>query len=97
MLCRATNYHHYFINLALFQLLSCLKIAYLPFQQVEWLEEAKEVMEEPHAGAFERMKEVLEAGMELSPHPAVEKALGEISGLLSQVFTGPLCGSVFPH
>ena len=42
-------------------------------------------MEEPHAGAFERMKEVLEAGMELSPHPAVEKALGEISGLLSQV------------
>ena len=74
-----------------------IKIAYLPFQQVEWLEEAKEVMEEPHAGAFERMKEVLEAGMELSPHPAVEKALGEISGLLSQVFTGPLCGSVFPH
>ncbi len=43
------------------------------------------MMEEPHAGAFERMKEVLEAGMELSPHPAVEKALGEISGLLSQV------------
>jgi hypothetical protein len=52
---------------------------------VEWLDEVKDVLEEPHAGAFERMKEVLEGGMELSPHPAVEKALGEISGLLSQV------------
>ena len=54
---------------------------------MDWLEEVKEVMEEPHAGAFERMKEVLEAGMELSPHPAVEKAIGEISGLLSQVLS----------
>ncbi len=43
------------------------------------------MMEEPHAGAFDRMKEVLEAGMELSPHPSVEKALGELSGLLTQV------------
>ena len=42
-------------------------------------------MDEPQAGAFEHMKEVMEAGMELTPHPAVEKALGEISGLLTQV------------
>ncbi len=57
----------------------------LLLKQVEWLDEVKEVMEEPHAGAFDRMKEALEAGMELSPHPSVEKALGELSGLLTQV------------
>ena len=64
-----------------FDLISFL---FLPIQ-VEWLDDVKEVMEEPHAGAFDRMKEVLEAGMELSPHPSVEKALGELSGLLTQV------------
>ncbi len=54
-------------------------------KQIEWLEEAKEILDDPLSGSFESIKEVLDAGMELGPHPEVEKALGEISGLLQQV------------
>lgn len=54
-------------------------------KQVEWLEEAKEIIDDPLSGTFDHIKEVMDAGRELAPHPAVEKSLGEISGLLTQV------------
>jgi histone demethylase JARID1 len=54
-------------------------------KQSEWLEEAQEVLSEPKGCSFEQMKEVLDAGAALPPHPAVERALGEITGMLSQV------------
>ena len=50
----------------------------------EWLEEVGEMLEDPNNTSFEQLKEAAEAGNELTPSPAIEKALGEISGLLTQ-------------
>ncbi len=50
----------------------------------EWLEEVTDLLDDPQNSSFEQLKEAMEAGKELAPEPAVEKALGEISGLLSQ-------------
>jgi len=54
-------------------------------KQHEWLEEANEIIEDPMADSFDHIKEVIETGMELPPSPKVEKILGELSGLLTQV------------
>jgi histone demethylase JARID1 len=54
-------------------------------KQAHWLEEAKDILDDPLAGTFDQIKTVLESGMELAPNPSVEKALGELSGLLTQV------------
>lgn len=54
-------------------------------KQTEWLEEVHELLENPKASSFDQLKEAMEGGSDLPPHPAVEKALGEISGLLAQV------------
>ncbi len=53
-------------------------------KQTEWLEEVQELLDDPQASSFSQLKEVLDAGTDLPPHPAVEKALAEISGLLTQ-------------
>ncbi len=50
----------------------------------EWLDEVSEMLEDPHNSSFEQLKEAVETGTDLPPDPAVEKALGEISGLLGQ-------------
>ena len=49
------------------------------------MDEAKEILEDPMSGPIENIKEILETGMELSPSPQVERILGELSGLLTQV------------
>ena len=54
-------------------------------KQVQWLDDAKDVLEDPMSGPLENIKEILETGMELSPSPQVERILGELSGLLTQV------------
>jgi len=54
-------------------------------KQVQWLDEAKDILEDPMSGPLENIKEILETGMELSPSPQVERILGELSGLLTQV------------
>ena len=53
-------------------------------KHMEWLEEVQEILDDPKGSSFEQMKEVLETGTQLQPHPAVERALGEISGMLTQ-------------
>ena len=54
-------------------------------KRVQWLEDAKEVLDDPMAGSFQHIKDIIEAGMELPPSPQVERILGELSGLLTQV------------
>ena len=53
-------------------------------KHMEWLEEVQEILDDPKGSTFEQMKEVLETGTQLQPHPAVERALGEVSGMLTQ-------------
>ena len=50
----------------------------------EWLEEVQELMDEPGETSFDQMKDVLQAGAELPSNSAVEKALANVSGLLTQ-------------
>lgn len=52
-------------------------------KQTTWLLEVNELLEDGES--FTNLKEYMETGMELPPHPAVERALGEISGLMMQV------------
>lgn len=54
-------------------------------KQTEWLEEVAELLDDPQESSFEQLKEAMDVGTDLPPHPAVEKALSEISGLLKQV------------
>ena len=49
-------------------------------KQHEWLDKAKDILEDPMADSFDHIKEVIEEGMELPPSPKVEKILGELSG-----------------
>ena len=51
-------------------------------KQHEWLDKAKDILEDPMADSFDHIKEVIEEGMELPPSPKVEKILGELSGTL---------------
>ncbi|TRY70876.1 hypothetical protein TCAL_02904 [Tigriopus californicus] len=53
-------------------------------KQTQWLEEVQELLDDPQTCTFEQLKEVLDSGTDLPAHPDVEKALGEISGLLTQ-------------
>ena len=55
-------------------------------KQVEWLEEAKDILGDPMAESFDHIKEVMENGLELPPNPKVEKVLGELSGNLNHCF-----------
>ena len=57
-------------------------------QQVEWLEEISEYLEEDvqlSNASFDDLKDVLDAGKTLPSHPAIERALGQMSGLITQV------------
>ena len=54
-------------------------------KQLNWLEEAKEILDDPMADSFEHIKKIMDSGMDLPPNPQVEKILGELSGLLTQV------------
>ena len=54
-------------------------------KQLSWLEEAQEILDDPMADSFEQIKKIMDSGMDLPPSPQVEKILGELSGLLTQV------------
>lgn len=54
-------------------------------RQTEWLKEVNEILLDSANASFDQLKEAMESGTDLPPHPAVEKALGQISGLLTQV------------
>ena len=54
-------------------------------KQTAWLAEVNDVLDDVDSGSLSNLKDYMESGMELPPHPAVERALGEISGLMTQV------------
>ena len=67
-----------------------LKIVFI-FVSVEWLEEISEYLDddvELNNASFDELKEVLETGKKLPSHSAVERALGQISGLITQARLG---------
>ena len=55
--------------------------------QMQWLEEAQELLDNNESTTFDQLKRMIEKGTDLPPHTDVEMALGKISGLLSQVIT----------
>ncbi|XP_040580156.1 lysine-specific demethylase 5A [Lepeophtheirus salmonis] len=60
-------------------------------KETEWLEEVKEILEETEEESFnvgsniEMLKRLLETGNELPPQPSIEKALGDLAGMLKQI------------
>jgi len=53
----------------------------------EWLEETNALIEEGSGATFEQLRAAAEVGRQLPSHPAVERALGEIAGMLAQADT----------
>ena len=49
--------------------------------QLSWLEEVKEFMEDPGEVTVEASKQLEAAGMSLPPHPSVERGLAKLKGL----------------
>ena len=48
--------------------------------QLSWLEEVKDFMEDPSEVTVEASKQLETAGMSLPPHPSVEKGLAKLKG-----------------
>ncbi|GLH14974.1 Lysine-specific demethylase lid [Gryllus bimaculatus] len=80
------------------ELSSCLELGYaldidLPevprlkqyYEQMQWLENVQFQRSEPDKLTTEMLRQLLASGIELAPHPAVEKAMGELQILLTQV------------
>lgn len=52
----------------------------LKAKRAQWLDDAKEIIDDPLSGSFDHIKSLIETGMELPPNPTVEKILGKDSG-----------------
>lgn len=53
-------------------------------QQAKWLDEVKlTLLEDQQQVTLESMRKLMEAGVGLAPHPAVEKAMAELQELLT--------------
>lgn len=55
------------------------------YQQMQWLEEVQFHRTEPDKLTTEVLRQLLASGIELAPHPTVEKAMGELQVLLTNV------------
>lgn len=52
-------------------------------QQAIWLDEVRETMKEPLNVTLDIMRKLMDSGVGLAPHPAVEKAMAELQELLT--------------
>ncbi|XP_053321235.1 lysine-specific demethylase 5A isoform X2 [Spea bombifrons] len=52
-------------------------------QQARWLDEVRQTLAEPHKVTLEVMKKLIDSGVGLAPHHAVEKAMAELQELLT--------------
>lgn len=52
-------------------------------QQARWLDEVRETMREPLNVTLDVMRKLMDSGVGLAPHPAVEKAMAELQELLT--------------
>lgn len=51
--------------------------------QARWLDEVKYTTQDSHNLTLEVMRKLIESGVGLAPHPAVEKAMAELQELLT--------------
>uniref|UniRef100_A0AAX7U8V7 [histone H3]-trimethyl-L-lysine(4) demethylase n=1 Tax=Astatotilapia calliptera TaxID=8154 RepID=A0AAX7U8V7_ASTCA len=52
-------------------------------QQARWLDEVRATLAEPHRVTLELMKRLIDSGVGLAPHHAVEKAMAELQEILT--------------
>lgn len=52
-------------------------------QQAKWLDEVRASLQEPESVTLETLRKLMESGVGLSPHNAVEKAMAELQELLT--------------
>ena len=52
-------------------------------QQAQWLDEVRDTLREPLNVTLDIMREMMDMGVGLAPHPAVEKAMAELQELLT--------------
>uniref|UniRef100_A0A3Q0RP39 [histone H3]-trimethyl-L-lysine(4) demethylase n=1 Tax=Amphilophus citrinellus TaxID=61819 RepID=A0A3Q0RP39_AMPCI len=52
-------------------------------QQARWLDEVRATLAEPHRFTLELMKRLIDSGVGLAPHHAVEKAMAELQEILT--------------
>lgn len=51
--------------------------------QARWLDEVRQTLSDPHKVTLDVMKKMIDSGVGLAPHHAVEKAMGELQELLT--------------
>lgn len=51
--------------------------------QAKWLDEVRYSMREPNNVTLDILRKLMESGVTLAPHPAVEKAMAELQELLT--------------
>ena len=61
--------------------LVCLNLQVL--EQAKWLDEVRSSLHDPTSVTVDTMRKLMESGVGLSPHPAVEKAMSELQELLT--------------
>jgi len=52
-------------------------------QQAKWLDEVRNTLLDPPNVTLDVMRDLMDAGVGLAPHPAVEKAMAELQELLT--------------
>ncbi|XP_013066570.2 lysine-specific demethylase 5A-like isoform X1 [Biomphalaria glabrata] len=52
-------------------------------QQARWLDNVRASIKEPNSVTLDTMRKLIESGVSLAPHPAVEKAMAELQELLT--------------
>ncbi|XP_060607947.1 lysine-specific demethylase 5A-like isoform X1 [Ruditapes philippinarum] len=52
-------------------------------QQAKWLDEVRESLQDPESVVLDTLRKLMESGVGLSPHNAVEKAMAELQELLT--------------
>ena len=56
---------------------------YQVLQQAKWLDDVRDSLQDPSSVTLDTMRKLIESGVGLSPHNAVEKAMGELQELLT--------------
>lgn len=52
-------------------------------QQALWLDEVRMAMQDPQNVTLDTMRRLLDSGVGLAPHPALEKAMADLQELLT--------------
>lgn len=58
-------------------------VSFQVLQQAKWLDEVRESLQDPESVVLDTLRKLMESGVGLSPHNAVEKAMAELQELLT--------------